>query len=107
MNAGKSWRKNSRASRADAKKYAAYNPASRKVGVVPAHAKAHVQKPDEPGSKPDPVPASGEDDFRWLPRSRVGRVLIGLGVVAFVAFVFDAYLGPNMVFELANMVFCG
>lgn len=60
----------------------------------------------ESGSKLVTGPASGED-FRWLPRSLVKRVLIWLGLAAFVAFVFDAYMGPNMVFELANMVFCG
>ena len=46
-------------------------------------------------------------DFRWLPASRVGRVLVWLALGAFVAFTFNAYLHPDMVFDLANMVFCG
>jgi len=50
-------------------------------------------------------PAS--EDFHWLPASRVGRVLVLLAAAGFVAFVFSAYLHPNMVFDLANMVFCG
>jgi hypothetical protein len=46
-------------------------------------------------------------DFQWLPASRTRRVLVWLALGAFMAFTFNAYLHPDMVFDLANMVFCG
>lgn len=45
--------------------------------------------------------------FHWLPASRLARALLAVFAVAFVGVVFSAYLHPNMVFDLANMVFCG
>ncbi len=58
---------------------------------------------DDPLHSPQPA----SEDFHWLPASRVKRGLILLAAAGFVAFVFNAYLHPNMVFDLANMVFCG
>jgi hypothetical protein len=51
------------------------------------------------------TPAAGS--FRWLPRSPVQRVLIGVAAALFSVLVFAAYLAPGLVFDLANMVFCG
>lgn len=45
--------------------------------------------------------------FQWLPDSRLARMLLAALGLAFVGVVFSAYLHPNMVFDLANMVFCG
>jgi hypothetical protein len=52
-------------------------------------------------------PREASEDFHWLPASRLKRALILLAAAGFVAFVFSAYLHPGMVFDLANMVFCG
>jgi hypothetical protein len=65
-------------------------------------------KPDQSSDRsvqqaaPDQVQA-----FRWLPASRLARTLLAVFAVAFAGAVFSAYLHPNMVFDLANMVFCG
>ncbi len=56
--------------------------------------------------QPDPDPKSA-DAFRWLPASRLARVVLAMVSLAFGALVFSAYLHPAMVFDLANMVFCG
>jgi hypothetical protein len=32
---------------------------------------------------------------------------LGVAAAVFMTLVFSAYLHPNMVFDLANMVFCG
>lgn len=63
----------------------------------------------EPGSSLNNAPdtGGGAADFHWLPASRTRRVLVWLALGALVAFTFNAYLHPNMVFDLANMVFCG
>jgi hypothetical protein len=49
---------------------------------------------------------AGGGHFR-LPRiSHAKRVLMWLLLAVLAAFVFDAYLSPNMVFDLANFIFC-
>lgn len=63
-----------------------------------------ADQPDPPGAD-GAQPAS--EAFRWLPRSRAGRVLLAVAAVAFTGLVFTAYAAPGMVFDLANMVFCG
>lgn len=45
-------------------------------------------------------------ELRILPRSRAARVAVWLLVGALGALTFSAWLSPNMVFDLANMVFC-
>ena len=45
--------------------------------------------------------------FTWLPMSTRWRVVIGIAAIAFLSLTFAAYLRPNMVFDLANMIFCG
>ena len=57
----------------------------------------------------DPLPPDPQkpEEFRWLPASRAWRVVLGVAAAAFMTLVFSAYLHPNMVFDLANMVFCG
>jgi len=57
--------------------------------------------------KPDFSEQQASDEVHWLPASRLKRVLIFLAATGLVAFVFSAYLHPAMVFDLANMVFCG
>ena len=66
--------------------------------------------------KPDPTGADGAQPagnhaagvaFHWLPRSRAKRALLALAAGAFTVLVFSAYVAPGMVFDLANMVFCG
>ena len=44
--------------------------------------------------------------LRLLPQSRVARVAVWLVVAAATALVFSAWLRPNMIFDLADMVFC-
>ena len=44
--------------------------------------------------------------LRLLPRSRVARVAVWLVIGTAVVLVFGAWLRPNMVFDLADMVFC-
>lgn len=51
--------------------------------------------------------AAAGEDFRWLPASRARRALIWVALAALTAVVFAAYLSPNMVFDLANFIFCG
>jgi len=62
---------------------------------------------DQPPEPPAELAQESAQAFRWLPVSRTKRVLLGLAAAAFVGFVFNAYLHPDMVFDLANMVFCG
>ena len=52
---------------------------------------------------PADVPAS---ELRLLPRSRVARFAVWVLIVALGGLTFSAWLQPNMVFDLANMVFC-
>lgn len=47
------------------------------------------------------------DDLSWLPASRLGRVVFALAALALTSLALAAWLSPNMVFDLANMVFCG
>ncbi len=79
---------------------AAYN--RRSVRVTPGD----MQTDSGIHGAPQAIPAAGEE-FRWLPVSRARRVLLGLALAALAAFVFNAYHDPNLVFDLANMVFCG
>ena len=44
--------------------------------------------------------------LRLLPRSRVARLAVWLLIGAAVTLVFGAWLRPNMIFDLADMVFC-
>jgi hypothetical protein len=62
----------------------------------------------QPGTREAPggESAAGEE-FRWLPASPLLRVLLWILFAAFIALVFSAYLSPNMVFDLANIIFCG
>ena len=46
-------------------------------------------------------------DFVWLPRTPGWRIVVGAFVFALMTSAFTAYLRPNMVFDLANMIFCG
>ena len=48
-----------------------------------------------------------QDELSWLPASRVLRVLLAVAAVALTALAFAAWVSPNMVFDFANMVFCG
>jgi len=57
-----------------------------------------------PGAPDDPEATQA---FQWLPRSPVKRVLLGVAAALFSVLVFGAYLAPGLVFDLANMVFCG
>ena len=45
--------------------------------------------------------------LRWLPDSRVWRVVLGVLAAGVIGLVFAAYLSPNMVLDFANVVFCG
>jgi hypothetical protein len=47
------------------------------------------------------------EKLAWLPQSRVLRAALALVALALGALVFAAWISPNMVFDLANMVFCG
>jgi hypothetical protein len=40
-------------------------------------------------------------------RARLKRALGWLALAALLVIGFEAYLSPSMVFDLANMVFCG
>ena len=55
---------------------------------------------------PDQSAAPPPAELRLLPRSRVARVAVWLLIAALSALTFSAWLHPNMVFDLANMVFC-
>ena len=79
---------------------------------VPMPSDPHQSSSEQPAQQARAeVQASAQampgEEFRWLPTSLVARVAIGVAAAGFVAFVFSAYLHPNMVFDLANMVFCG
>lgn len=41
-----------------------------------------------------------------MPQSRAARVAVWLVLVTVALLVFSAWLRPNMVFDLADMVFC-
>lgn len=55
----------------------------------------------------DALPAGVEPDLQWLPRSPVLRIVVYMAAAAAVTLTFAAYLRPNMVFDFANLVFCG
>jgi len=66
------------------------------------------QPDDRAAQQQEAAPATpAAPDFQWLPASRAARMLLGAIAAGFLALVFSAYLHPNMVFDLANMVFCG
>ena len=48
-----------------------------------------------------------QDELSWLPASRVRRALLAVAALALTALAFAAWVSPNMVFDFANMVFCG
>lgn len=56
---------------------------------------------------PGPSSARIAADFQWLPRSRMLRVMLWLAGAGALGLTFAAYLRPNMVFDLANLIFCG
>lgn len=51
-----------------------------------------------------PVPAARE--LSLMPASRAARAAVWLVAAALGALVFSAWLRPNMIFDLADMVFC-
>ena len=53
-----------------------------------------------------PTLHAGVAPLRLLPHSRAARVAVWLVVGAATALVFSAWLRPNMIFDLADMVFC-
>ena len=55
----------------------------------------------------DALPAVVEPDFQWLPRSPALRMVVYVAAAAAATLTFAAYLRPNMVFDFANLVFCG
>ncbi len=57
-------------------------------------------------STPAPVVPPDTGKFAWLPVSRGKRVVLTLVAAALASLTFAAYLRPNMVFDLANMIFC-
>ena len=50
--------------------------------------------------------SNAAEALRLLPRSRLARVAVWIVAGALGALVFGAWLRPNMVFDLADMVFC-
>ena len=54
-----------------------------------------------------PAMPGDQDKLSCLPRSRLWRALLAVAATALSGLVFLAWLRPNMVFDLANMVFCG
>lgn len=52
------------------------------------------------------APAGQADDISLMPQSRAARVAVWLVLVTVALLVFSAWLRPNMVFDLADMVFC-
>ena len=52
-------------------------------------------------------PDQATEQLRWLPDSRVWRVVLGVLAAGVIGLVFAAYLSPNMVLDFANVVFCG
>ena len=54
------------------------------------------------------LPATAPDEvLRWLPAARVSRYALAVLAAGLFALTFAAWLRPNMVFDLANMIFCG
>ena len=46
-------------------------------------------------------------EFHWLPAARAWRYALVIVATGLGALTFAAWLRPNMVFDLANMIFCG
>ena len=57
-------------------------------------------------SLPNESTAQPPAELRMLPRSRVARVVVWTVIGVLSALTFAAWLQPNMVFDLANMVIC-
>ena len=55
---------------------------------------------------PPAPPQDSVEELRILPRSRGARVAVWLLIATLGGLTFSAWLQPNMVFDLANMVFC-
>lgn len=53
------------------------------------------------------LPAVVAPELQWLPRSPALRIAVYVAAAAAVTLTFAAYLRPNMVFDFANLVFCG
>ena len=61
-------------------------------------------------SRIDPAnapPAVVAPELQWLPRSLALRIAVYVAAAAAATLTFAAYLRPNMVFDFANLVFCG
>ncbi len=52
-------------------------------------------------------PAAPDQSLRWLPAARAWRYALVIVATGLGALTFAAWLRPNMVFDLANMIFCG
>ena len=54
------------------------------------------------------LPATAPDEvLRWLPAARLWRYALVIVATGLFALTFAAWLRPSMVFDLANMIFCG
>ena len=53
-----------------------------------------------------PPAAQASQELRLLPRSPLARAAVWIMIAVLGALVFGAWLRPNMVFDLADMVFC-
>ena len=71
-----------------------------------AHAGHRAAPVDAPVSALVDAPADTDGSLHLLPRSRAARVAVWLAAAALGALVFAAWLRPNMIFDLADMVFC-
>ncbi|MBL8379788.1 MAG: hypothetical protein JNM79_18100 [Burkholderiales bacterium] len=61
-------------------------------------------------SPPLSADAAADDhaqSLEWLPRARWARVALVVVLASTLGLTFAAWLSPNMVFEFANLVFCG
>lgn len=45
--------------------------------------------------------------LEWLPQARWARFALVIVLASTLGLTFAAWLSPNMVFEFANLVFCG
>jgi len=52
-------------------------------------------------------PAAPDEPLRWLPATRGWRYVLAIVATGLGALTFVAWLRPSMVFDLANMIFCG
>lgn len=51
--------------------------------------------------------AAPDEALRWLPAARAWRYALAVLAAGLFALTFAAWLRPNMVFDLANLIFCG